>query len=182
MTPAQWKVLLQVGAGLILAASLCAAGFACAWYWQENSYTRQLADQSSSYQADLLSITNAGAAQNRRALEQQLAAEARAAASDERYTKEKAYDLAENEKLRRAVADGTRRLRIAGACPANSDGHGNLPGTASGAGLGDAGAVELSGAAGRSVLDIRAGIIADRKALKALQDYVRGLGLLSTTP
>lgn len=172
MTPAQWKVLLQVGAGLILAAGLCAAGFACAWFWQENSYTRQLADQSSSYQADLLSITNAGAIQNRKALEQQQAAEARAAASDERYTKEKSDALAENEILRRAVADGTRRLRIAGTCPANSDGRGNLPGTAVAAVLGDAGSVELSGTAGRTVFDIRAGIIADRKALKALQDYI----------
>jgi len=176
VTPAQWQVLVKVGARLILSACLCATGFACAWYWQENSYTRQLADQSSSYQADLLSITNAGAAQNRRALEQQQAAEARAAASDERYTKEKLHDLAENEKLRRAVADGNRRLRIAGTCPATSDGSGDLPGTAVAAGLGDAGTVELSGAAGRTVFDIRAGIIADRKALKALQDYVKGLG------
>ena len=173
---------MQVGAGLILAAALCVAGFACAWYWQENSYTRQLADQSSSYQADLLEIANAGAAKNRKTLEQQRAAEAHAAASDERYTKEKAHDLAENETLRRAVADGTRRLRIAGTCPANSDGRSSLPGTAVAAGLGDAGTVEFSGAAGRTVFDIRAGIIADRKALKALQEYVRSLGLLSTTP
>lgn len=142
MTPAQLKVLLQVGVGLILAPALCAAGFACAWYWQENSYTRQLAEQSSGYQADLLSITNAGAAQNRKALQQQ-AAEARAAAIDQRYIKEKAHDIAENEKLRRAVADGTRRLRIAGACSANSDGSGNLSGPAGVAGLGDAGTVEL---------------------------------------
>lgn len=176
MTPAQWQVLVKVGAGLILSACLSAAGFAFAWYWQENSYTRKLAAQSSAYQADLLNIATAGADQNRRALEQQQAAEARAAASDERYTKEKAYDLAENETLRRAVADGTRRLRIAGTCHANSDGRGNLSGTAVAAGLGDAGTVELSGTAGRTVFDIRAGIIADRKALKALQDYVKGLG------
>ncbi len=162
MTPAQWQVLVKVGAGLILAAALCAAGFACAWYWQENSYTRQLAQQSSNNPADLLSISNAGAAQNRKPLEQQ-AAEARAALIDEQYTKEKAHDLAENEKLRRAVADGTRRLRIAGICLANSDGHGNLPGTAVAAGLGDAGTVELSGAAGRTVFDIRAGIIITKR-------------------
>jgi len=182
VTPAQWQVLMKVGAGLILTASLCTAGFACAWYWQENSYTRELAAQSSAYQADLLNIANAGAEQNRRALEQQQAAEARAAASDERYTKEKSDALAENEKLRRAVADGTRRLRIAGTCPTNSAGPGNLSGTAVAAGLGDAGTVELSGTAGRSVFDIRAGIIADRKALKALQDYVRGLGHLGPDP
>lgn len=181
MTSAQLQVLVKVGAALILSACLCAAGFACAWYWQESSYTRKLAAQSSAYQADLLNIVNAGADQNRRALEQQQAAEARAAASDERYTKEKAHDLAKNEKLRRAVADGTRRLRIAGTCPANSDGGGNLSGTTSTAGLGDAGAVELTGAAGRSVFDIRAGIIADRKALKALQSYISSSCVLLLT-
>jgi prophage endopeptidase len=174
MTPTQWKLPLQVAAGLTLIAILCASSFACAWYWQENSYQRQLAAQSTSYQADLLNITNAGAAQNRRALERQQAAEAHAAAVDTQYTKEKLDAIAQNEILRRAVADGARRLRIAGTCAANGDSRSNLPGTASAAGLGDAGAVELSGAAGRAVFDIRAGIIADRKALKALQLYTEG--------
>ena len=39
--------------------------------------------------------------------------------------------------------------------------------------LDDGGAVEFAGAAGRTVLDIRAGIIKDRAALKGLQEYVR---------
>lgn len=37
----------------------------------------------------------------------------------------------------------------------------------------DAGAVELSAASGSTVFDIRAGIIADQAALRALQQYVR---------
>lgn len=173
MKAAQWKLLLQVAARLTLVAVLCAFSFVCAWYWQENSYQRRLAAQSISYQADLLNIANAGAAQNRRALERQQAAEAHAAAVDAQYTKEKSDALAQNETLRRAVADGARRLRIAGTCAPNGDGRSNLPGTASAASLGDAGTVELSGAAGQAVFAIRAGIIGDRKALKALQEYIK---------
>lgn len=175
MTPTQWRLLLQVAAGLILVAVLCAFSFACAWYWQENSYQRRLAAQSTSYQADLLNITNAGAAQNRRALERQQAAEAHAAAVDGQYTKEKSDALAQNETLRRAVADGARRLRIACTCAANGDDRGNLPGTTSAAGLGNAGTVELSGAARRAVFDIRAGIIADQAALRAGQSYIKSV-------
>ncbi|WP_390955340.1 lysis system i-spanin subunit Rz [Pseudomonas moorei] len=50
-----------------------------------------------------------------------------------------------------------------------------MPDTASTASLGDAGTVELSSAAGSTVFDIRAGIIADQAALKTLQAYVRDI-------
>jgi prophage endopeptidase len=39
--------------------------------------------------------------------------------------------------------------------------------------MGDAGTVELAPAAGQSVFDIRAGIIADQAALRAAQAYIR---------
>lgn len=73
-----------------------------------------------------------------------------------------------NEALRRAVADSARRLRIAGSCSTNS---GNAPGTGTAStttSLGNGGTVELAPAAGRPVFDIRAGIIADQAALRAL--------------
>lgn len=164
MTAAQ--LLSRLGVALLLLT----IGFAAAWFWQANAYGARLAAQQSGYQADLSKIAAAGAAQNALALAGQQAAESRAAASDAKYTKEKADALAENERLRRSVADGDRRLRIAGSCSA---GGGNVPGTASAAGMGDAGTVELTGTAGRTVFDIRAGIIADRKALKALQDHIK---------
>ena len=105
----------------------------------------------------------------RTALDKQQAAEKTRDDIDAKATKEKTHDLAENETLRRAVADGARRLRIAGSCSTNS---GNVPGTASTTSLGNGGAIELAPAAGRAVFDIRAGIIADQAALKALQAYV----------
>ncbi|MDP0971812.1 hypothetical protein Q6294_33285, partial [Klebsiella pneumoniae] len=42
-----------------------------AWMWQANSYGKIIADSNASYQADLTSIANAGAAQARQALEKQ---------------------------------------------------------------------------------------------------------------
>ena len=78
--------------------------------------------------------------------------------------------LAENERLCVKVTAGDRRLPIAGRC---SSGSSNLSGATSTARLDDGGAVELAGAAGRTIFDIRAGIIKDRAALKGGQEYVR---------
>ena len=144
-------------------------GFCGAWYWQANACETALANQSKGYAADLALIATAGAAQAQHALERQQRAEAAVAALDTQRTMERADALAENERLRRAVADGARRLHIAGRCSAAI---GKLPETTSTPGLGNAATLELAAAAGRTVFDIRQGIIADRAALKALQDYI----------
>lgn len=154
----------------LMAIALVTSGFAAAWIWQANAFGRVIASNEAGHQADLASIANAGAAQARAAVEKQQAAEQARAELDAKFTKEKSDALAENDRLRRAVADGSRRLRVAGACSASS---GHVSGTASAAGVGDAGTVELAQVAGRNVLDIRAGIIADQSALRALQEYVR---------
>lgn len=162
-------VLRWAGAITVVLALMAGSALA-AWRWQTNRYDRQLAEQARSHQSDLTTISNAGAAQARRALEKQQSAEQALADIDEVHTKERAHDLAENESLRRAVADRDRRLHIAGSCRA---GGGDMPGTAGTTGMGHAGTVELTAVAGRTVFDIRAGIIADQTALKALQAYVR---------
>jgi len=164
MSPATLKVALA-GALLLLLAT--AGGV---WKVQDWRYGKQLAKQSAAYQADLTSISNAAADQVRTALTKQQAAEKARDDLDAKATKEKTNDLAENETLRRAVADGARRLRIAGSCHADS---GYVPDPANAPGVGYGGTVELAPAAGRTVFDIRAGIIADQAALKALQSYVR---------
>lgn len=133
-------------------------------------YGKQLTDLSASHQADLTTISNAAAAQARQALERQQATQKALAELDAKATTEKAHALAENEKLRADVAAGDRRLRIAGRCSASSS---NLPDTSSTARMDDGSTVELAGAVGRTVFDIRAGIIKDRAALKGLQQYVR---------
>jgi prophage endopeptidase len=163
-----WLRLLPYIAALLI-------GAAAAWAWQANSYGTIIATNEASRQADLAKIANAGAAQARQALEKQQAAEQALAALDQKAQQEKTDGLAENEKLRRAAADSARRLRIAGSCRA---GGGGVPGPARTSSLGDAGAVELSAAAGSTVFDIRAGIIADQAALRALQAYVTNVCLI----
>jgi prophage endopeptidase len=159
--------LLAYGLAVI---ALVGIGFAAAWVWQANAYGQVIATNEANHQADLTNIANAGATQARQALAKQQDAEQKLAALDKDATDQKEKANAENETLRRAVADGTRRLRIAGSCSA---GGGNVSGTAGAASMGDTGSVELSAATGRSVLDIRAGIIADQAALRAAQAYIR---------
>lgn len=130
-----------------------------------------LAEQARFHQSDLAAVTAAAAAQARQALEKQQQAAQALQDLDSQLTKEKTDVLAENERLRRAVSDGNRRLRVAGACT-DTAGGGDMSDTASTSGLGNAGSIELAPAAGRNILDIRSGIIADQAALKALQQYV----------
>lgn len=144
-------------------------GAAGAWMWQANSYRTILAISEANHQYDLAQIASAGAKQARDALEKQQIAEQALADLDRKAQKEKTDAVAENEKLRADVADGTRRLRIAGSCRTSG---GDVSSSTGSAGLGDAGSVELTEASGRTLLDIRAGIIADQAALKALQAYV----------
>ena len=160
MSPARW-----LGLAVLLA-------IACFSTWKVDAwrYGKQLADLRASHQADLMTISNAAAAQARQALERQHAIQRTLAELDAKVTKEKASDLAENERLRADAAAGDRRLRIAGRCSADSS---NLPNTTSTARLDDGGTVELAGIAGRTVFDIRAGVIKDRAALKGLQEYMR---------
>lgn len=159
------KLLIYIGVAL----ALMGVGAAGAWMWQANSYGKIVSDNTASYLSDLTMIANAGAAQARQALEKQQVAEQALADLDQKAQKEKTDALAENDKLRSAVASGARRLRIAGSCRASI---GDVPGPASTTSVDNAGTVELSATAGSTVLAARSGIIADQAALKALQDYV----------
>lgn len=154
-----------IGLAVLVGCSVFSTWKVDAW-----RYGKQLAKLSASHQADLTAISNAAAAQVRQALERQQATQKAMAELDANATTEKAHALAENEKLRADVAAGDRRLRIAGRCSSDSS---SLPDTTSAARLDDGGTVELAGAAGRTVFDIRAGVIKDQAALKGLQQYVR---------
>ena len=154
-----------------LAVVLLVMAIACFSAWKVDAwrYGKELASLSAAHQSDLSAIANAASTQVRQSLDKQQAAEQARADLDARTTKEKAHALAENERLRADVAAGDRRLRIAGRCSADSS---NLSDTTSTARVDVGGTVELAGVAGRTVFDIRAGIIKDRAALKGLQEYV----------
>lgn len=153
-----------LGLALLVAISCFATWKVDAW-----RYGKELSSLTAAHQSDLTAIANAASAQTRQALEKQQAAEQARADLDAKSTKERANDLAENERLRRTADDSARRLRIAGRCSTSSS---DLSGTTSTARLDDGSTVELAGVAGRTVFDIRAGIIKDRAALKGLQEYV----------
>ena len=97
------------------------------------------------------------------------AAQTALSALDAKHTKELADEQAKNDRLRADVADGTRRVRIAAANLATCELVGNS--TTGTGGVGDAAQVELSGAGGRAVLDLRASAIKDDKVIQYLQDY-----------
>ncbi len=94
---------------------------------------------------------------------------------DLKHTKELKDAQAENDVLRGKLARGGGGVRVAASCPANPV---SVPAAAGAASVDHAGTVELYPEAGRNVLDVRAGIIADQAALKALQQYVREVCLV----
>ena len=160
MTPGRWLALVALVA------------IACFATWKVDAwrYEKELASLNVAHQADLTVIASAANTQVRQALDKQQAIQKALTELDTKATKEKANALAGNEKLRADVDAGDHRLRIAGRCTASSS---NLPDTTSSARLDDGGTVELAGAAGRTVFDIRARIIKDREALKGLQEYAQ---------
>ena len=154
-----------IGLAVLVGCSVFSTWKVDAW-----RYGKQLADLSTSHQADLTSISNAAAAQAHQALERLQVTQKALAELNAKATTEKARDFAENEKLRADVSAGDRRLRIAGRCIAGSS---NLSDTTRTASLVDGRTFELAGAAGRTVFDIRGGVIKDQTALKGLQDYIK---------
>jgi prophage endopeptidase len=149
---------------------LFASGFSVAWQWQANRYVALLAIERQQHETALAAIAAAAADQSRLALERQRSAQQRLADLDQAATQQKEHADAENQSLRRAVADGTRRLRIAGSCRASG---GDVSAAASTASVGDAGTVELGSDAGQRVLDLRAALITNQAALIAAQAYIR---------
>lgn len=132
----------------------------------------ETANERTAHQADLATISNAAAQQVRDALAKQQDAQQKVAGLDRRHTEELTNANAENNRLRARLATGGR-VRVVGSCPAATTAVPAAGTTTGPTRVDDAGAVELAPAAGRNVLNIRAGIIADQAALKALQQYVR---------
>lgn len=131
----------------------------------------ETANERTAHQADLARISNAAAQQVREVLVKQQDAQQKVADLDRKHTEEMKNANAENDRLRARLATGGR-VRVAGSCPAATramPAAGTTTGTAR---VDHATTVELAPAAGRNVLNIRAGIIADQAALKALQQYV----------
>jgi prophage endopeptidase len=92
-------------------------------------------------------------------------------AIDQRNTKELTDALTENERLRRAVGDGTGRLHVRATCPAD----GSVSATASTARVADAGRAELAADARPDYFTLRNQLALSRQMILGLQQYVRGV-------
>lgn len=127
------------------------------------------------HQSDLTLIANAASAQLRVQQEKRLVLEQRLDTLDVAKHKELTDAQDENERLRRLYsgADSERRrlrieVRVARADATVSAATGS-------GGVGDGERLELSGAAGQSVWDIRGGMKQDQAKLEYLQGYACGL-------
>ena len=168
----QYRAWLIAGAVVVLLAMATGFGWVLNGWRLEGRVARAEAAterESKAHQADLAAISNAAAQQVTQALAKQQEAQQAVADLDKKATKERNDAKAENDRLR-ARLDAGGGVRVAANCPANPV---SVPAAAGAASMDHAGTVELSPEAGRNVLDVRAGIIADQAALRALQHYVR---------
>jgi prophage endopeptidase len=92
-------------------------------------------------------------------------------AIDQRNTKELTDALTENERLHRAVSDGSGRLLVRATCPTT----GSVPATAGTARMADAGRAELAADARPDYFTLRNQLALSRQMILGLQQYVRGV-------
>lgn len=172
----QYRAWLIAGAVVVLLAMGTGFGWVLNGWRLEGRVAdakAETADQAALHKADLAAISNAAAQQVTQALGRQQEAQQAVAELDKKATKERNDAKAENDRLR-ARLDAGGRMRVAGDCPT---GNGGLPKTTRPTGMDDGGTIELSRAAGRNVLAIRAAAASDRTALVALQRWVREICL-----
>ncbi len=146
------------------------AGAALTWWVEGLRWDADVSKLKESHTAELKKQSDQAVIDLTNQQKRTEAAQSALAALDAKHTKEMADEQAKNEKLRADVAAGTRRVRIAAANLATCQLVGNsTSGTGS---VGDAAQVELSGAGGRAVLDLRASAIKDDQVIRYLQDYI----------
>src|SRR5690606_15755862 len=134
---------------------------------------KQMAEQRAEH-IDLLRRTAEANAQI--ILQQQADQQAQAqrlAELDTKHTQELSHALQENRRLEDlySAADGERRRLRIEVIVARNDAV--VSETTSAGSVGDAASLELGGAAGRAVWDIRRGMIEDRAKLEYLQGFVK---------
>ena len=174
--PGKYKLAAQIGFTVLLLIGLVGSGFWAGWSWSGANGRADVAAAEKLHSDTLGEIARAGAQQLRQQQELYVAQQARLQALDTKHYQELEDAKAENESLRRSYSDADnerRRLRIE-VKVARADAR--VAGALADSGacsMGDVATLELSGAAGQAVWDIRAGMIEDREKLVYLQGYAR---------
>ena len=152
-----------------------AAVFLTGWVGQGWRMGEQMAVQRTEHVDQLRRTAEANAAVILQQQAEQQEQAQRLVELDTKHTQELSDALSENHRLEDlySAADGERRrLRIEVIVDRNDA---IVSETTSAGSMGDAASLELSGAAGRTVWDIRAGMIADRKKLQYLQERAKAV-------
>ena len=155
---AHWKSAVAI----LLAAALV-------WWIEGVRWDADVSKLKATHTAELKKISDQAVIDLTNQKKRTEAAQTALAALDAKHTKELADEQAKNDRLRTDVADGTRRVRIAAAKLATCELVGSS--TTGTGGVGDAAQVELSGAGGRAVLDLRASTIKDNEVIEYLKGY-----------
>lgn len=156
------KVYWKTAAAILLVAAL-------AWWIEGLRWDADLSKRNEAHTAEMKKQSDQAVIDLTNQKKRTEAAQTALAALDAKHTKELADEQAKNDRLRADVDAGTRRVRIAAANLATCELVGNS--TTGTGGVGDAAQVELSGAGGRAVLDLRASAIKDDQVIKYLQGY-----------
>ena len=145
-------------------------GAALTWWIEGIRWDADVSKLKATHTAELKKISDQAVFDLTNQKKRTEAAQTALAALDAKHTKELADEQGKNDRLRADVAAGTRRVRIAAANLATCELVGNS--TTGTGGVGDAAQVELSGAGGRAVLDLRASAIKDDQVIQYLQAYI----------
>src|SRR5471030_1261620 len=152
---------------LIIIAALLASGLT--WWVEGLRWDADVSKLKEAHTAEMKKFSDQAVIDLTNQKKRTEAAQTALSALDAKHTKELADEQSKNDRLRADVAAGSRRVRIAAANLATSQLiRDSITSTS---GVGDAAQVELSGAGGRAVLDLRASAIKDDKVIQYLQGY-----------
>ncbi|WGK60489.1 lysis system i-spanin subunit Rz [Halopseudomonas sp. SMJS2] len=163
--------MIKTKTTMFVAVSLLLVGFTGGWAGNGWRMGKQLAEQRTAHVDQLRLIAEANAAVILQQQAEQQDQARQLAQLDTKHTEELSDALSENRRLENlySAADGERRrLRIEVVVARNDAIVSETAGTGS---VGDAASLELSGAAGRAVWDIRRSMIEDREKLEYLQEW-----------
>ncbi|UMB78857.1 lysis protein [Dickeya fangzhongdai] len=162
-----WKITgVALAVGALIGAAIC-------WWFTTTSYDADIAILNTKHAETLKVISDQATADSELARQREHDFQAKIAALDEKHQQELNDEKTKNEKLLFDVSTGRRRVQFATAALATCEQSSAAVRSASS--LGNAAAIQLSPAAGRNILGIRAGVKEDREKLVYLQEYIRAL-------
>ncbi|OFE11394.1 hypothetical protein PHACT_12620 [Pseudohongiella acticola] len=159
MHPALIKYALVLALGFIVGATVNG--------WRLGGRVESIKADHAAQITDIVSVASAAASD---ALERQRKAQAALSVIDHQYTQELTDARAESDRLRSAVADNQRQLRVQATCP--DPGRGEVRSATATTGMDDAAGPGLTRAAERNYFTLRDRIATVTAQVEGLQAYI----------